>query len=174
MADIEKEIEEAQSMMMAGDFPGAVKKFTKIIKSNPTSAEAYFGKAEAAMGDSSTSVDEVIACYKKAVELDSKNPMYWSNYAVYLMEQSKFDEAEAAYNKAAQTDPDNARYYYSEFGVEYAMRGPASMRGFIEGKDLDDKMKEVIRRKEDMIKKKALQYMLKSIDLSEADAKNLL
>ena len=91
MADIEKEIEEAQSMMMAGDFPGAVKKFTKIIKSNPTSAEAYFGKAEAAMGDSSTSVDEVIACYKKAVELDGKNPMYWSNYAVYLMEQSQQD-----------------------------------------------------------------------------------
>jgi len=174
MADIAKEIEEAQNLMVVGDFPGAVKRFTKIIKSNPNSAEAYYGKAEAAMGDASVSVDEVIACYKKSVELDSKNPMFWSSYAVYLMEQGKFDEAENAYNKAAENDPENARYYFSEFGVEYAIRAPASMRGFVEGKDLDDKMKEVIQRKEDMIKKKALQYLLKSIDLSESSAKKLL
>jgi len=174
MADISKEIEEAQNLMIAGDFPGAVKRLTKIIKSNPNATEAYFLKAEAAIGDSSVSVDEVIACYKKAVELDSKNPMYWSSYAVYLMDRGKFDEAENAYNKAADNDPENARYYYSEFGVEYAIRGPESMRGFVEGKELDDKMKEVIQKKEDMIKKKALQYLLKSIDLSESGAKKLL
>ena len=174
MADVSKEIEEAQNLMIAGDFPGAVKRLTKIIKSDPNVAEPYFLKAEAAMGDPSVSVEEAIACYKKAVELDSKNPMYWSNYAVYLMDQGKFDEAESAYNKAAENDPENARYYYSEFGVEYAIRGPASMRGFVEGKELDDKMKEVIQRKEDMIKKKALQYLLKSIDLTEAGAKKLL
>lgn len=174
MADIGKEIEEAQNLMIAGDFQGAVKRFTKIIKSNPNSAEAYFGKAEAAIGDASTSSDEVISCYKKAVELDNKNPMYWSSYAVYLMEQGKFDEAEAAYNKAAENDPDNARYYYSEFGVEYAIRGPESMRGFLEGKELDDKMKEVLQRKEDMIKKKSLQYLLKSVGLAESEAKKLL
>jgi len=174
MADIAREIEEAQNLMVAGDFPGAVKRFAKIIKSNPNVAEAYFGKAEAAIGDSSVSADEVIACYKKAAELDSKNPMYWSNYAVYLMDQGKFDEAENAYNKAAENDPDNAPYYFSEFGVEYALRAPASMRSFVEGKDLDDKMKEVIQKKEEMIKKKALQYLLKSIGLSEASVKKLL
>lgn len=174
MADTGREIAEAQDLMAAGDFPGAVKRFTKIIKANPNSAEAYFGKAEAAIGDSSVGVEEVIACYKKALEFDSKNPLYWSSYAVYLMEQGKFDEAENAYNRAAENDPDNARYYYSEFGVEYAIRGPASMRGFLEGKELDDKMKEVLQKKEEMIKKKALQYLLKSIDLSEAGAKNLL
>jgi len=174
MADVGKEIEEAQNLMIAGDFSGAVKRFTKIIKSNPNVAEAYFGKAEAAIGDSGVSMEEAIACYKKAVEIDGKNPLYWSNFAVYLMDQGKFDEAESAYNKAAENDPDNARYYYSELGVEYAIRAPASMRGFIEGKDIDDKMKEVVRRKEDMIKKKALQYLLKSIDLSESEAKKLL
>jgi tetratricopeptide (TPR) repeat protein len=174
MADVSKEIEEAQNMMIAGDFPGAVKRLTKIIKSNPNVPEAYFLKAEAAIGDASTSVDEVIACYKKAVELDSKNPMYWSNYAVYLMDQGKFEDAEKAYNKAAENDPDNSRYYFSEFGVEYAIRGPESMRGFVEGKELDDSMKIVIQKKEDQIKKKALQYLLKSIDLSDSDAKKLL
>jgi tetratricopeptide (TPR) repeat protein len=174
MADIDREISEAQDLMVSGDFSGAVKKYTKIIKANPGSAEAYFGKAEAAIGDSSIGVDEVIACYKKALDLDKKNPLYWSSYAVYLIEQGKFDEAENAYNMAAESDPDNARYYYSEFGVEYAMRAPASMRGFVEGKELDDQMKAVLQKKEESIKKKALHYILKSIDLTEADVKKLL
>jgi tetratricopeptide (TPR) repeat protein len=174
MADIDREIAEAQDLMVSGNFPGAVKKYTKIIKANPGSAEAYFGKAEAAIGDSSVGVEEVIACYKKALDLDIKNPLYWSSYAVYLIEQGKFDEAENAYNKAAESDPDNARYYYSEFGVEYALRGPASMRGFIEGKELDDQMKAVLQKKEESIKKKALHYILKSIDMTEADIKKIL
>lgn len=174
MAPLEQEIAEAQDLIAAGDFPGAVRRFNKIIKTNPSSADAYFGKAEAAIGDSSVSVDEVIACYKKALDIDGRNPMYWSSFAVYLMEQGKFDEAESAYNKAAETDPENARYYYSEFGVEYALRGPSSIRVFLEGKDIDDKMKEVLSKKEESIKKKALQYLLKSIELSEADAKKLI
>jgi len=174
MADIDREIGEAQDLMAAGDFPGAVKRFTKIIKANPNSAEAYFGKAEAAIGDAGVSVDEVIACYKKALDIDQKNPMYWSSYAVYLIEQGKFDEAENAYNKAAEADPDNARYYFSEFGVEYALRAPASMRGFLEGKELDDQMKVALQKKEENIRKKALHYLLKSIDLTDADAKKLL
>ncbi len=174
VADIDREIAEAQDLMIAGDFPGAVKKYTKIIKANPNSAEAYFGKAEAALGDPGVSSDEVITCYKKAVDLDAKNPVYWSSYAIYLIEQGKYDEAETAYNKAAEADPENARYYYSEFGVEYANRAPASMRGFVEGKELDDQMKSVLAKKEEIIRKKALHYLLKSIDLSEADAKKLL
>ena len=48
------------------------------------------------------------------------------------------------------------------------------MRGFLEGKDLDDKMKEVLQRKEDMIKKKSLQYLLKSVGISDSEAKKLL
>lgn len=174
MADIDREIAEAQDLMVAGDFPGAVKKYSKIIKANPSSPEAYFGKAEAAIGDPGVSVEEVVACYKKALDLDSKNPLYWSSYAVYLIEQGKFDEAENAYNKAAENDPDNARYYFSEFGVEYALRGPESMRDFLEGKELDDKMKEILQKKEESIKKKALHYLLKSIDLTETDAKKLI
>lgn len=174
MADIDREIAEAQDLMISGNFSGAVKKYTKIMKANPGSAEAYFGKAEAAIGDSSTGVEEVIACYKKALDLDTKNPLYWSSYAVYLIEQGKFDEAENAYNKAAETDPDNARYYYSEFGVEYALRAPALMREFIAGKEIDDQMKAVLQKKEESIKKKALHYILKAIDVTETDVKKLL
>ena len=174
MGDLEQEMDEAHGLMMNGDFAGAVKKFSKIIKANPNVADAYFGKAEAALGDSNVTPEEVIECYRKAVTIDPKNPLYWSSYAVYLIEQSKFDEAEAAYNKAAETDSDNAPFYFSEFAVEYAMRAPSSMRAFLDGKDLDDKMKEVMQRKEDSIKKKALLYLLKSIGISAEDAKRLL
>lgn len=174
MGDADQEMNEAHNLMASGDFAGAVKKFTKIIKANPNMADAYFGKAEAAIGDSSVTPEEVIECYRKAVTIDSKNPLFWSSYAVYLIEQSKFDEAEAAYNKAAENDADNAPFYFSEFAVEYAMRAPSSMRAFLEGKDLDDKMKEVLQKKEDNIKKKAIQYLLKSIGISVEDAKRLL
>lgn len=174
MGDLEQEINEAHELIARGDFVGAVKRFNKIIKANPNSAEAHFGKAEAAIGDSSVSPEEILECYRKAVSLDPKNPMYWSSYAVYLIEQGRFDEAEAAYNKAAESDPDNASLYYSEFAVEYAMRAPSSMRAFLEGKDLDDKMKEVLQRKEESIKKKALQYLLKAVGITPEEAKRLL
>lgn len=174
MGDLEQEINEAHELIANGDFVAAVKKFNKIIKENPNSPEAYFGKAEAAIGDSSVSPEEVLECYRKAVSLDPKNPMYWSSYAMYLIEQSKFDEAEAAYNKAAENDLDNAPLYFSEFAVEYALRAPSSIRAFIEGKELDDKMKEVLQRKEESIKKKSLQYLLKSVGMTPEEAKRLL
>jgi len=162
MADKEKELGEAQELLGMGDFSAAVKKFNKIIKADPKCAEAYFGKAEAAIGDPSVSEEDTMACYKKAVELDGKNPLFWSSYASFLMELGRFNEAEAAYTKAAEIDPDNSRYYNSEFGVDYAARAPVVMEKF-----LDDKTRE-------MIKKKALKYLLKSIELSEEEARKIL
>jgi len=174
MEDLEQEISEAHNLIASGDFAGAVRKFNKIIRANPNSAEAYFGKAEAAIGDPSVSPEETLECYRKALSLDPKNPLYWSSYAVFLIEQNKFEEAEAAYNKAAETDPDNAPFYFSEFAVEYALRAPSSMRAFLEGKDVDEKMKEVLQKKEESIKRKALQYLLKSIGITAEEAKRLL
>jgi len=162
MSDIEKDLQAAQELLSNGDFSGAGKKFKKIIKADPKCADAYFGQAEAAIGDPSVSTEETIACYKKTVELDGKNPLYWSSYASFLMEQGNFNEAENAYNKAAEMDPDNAKYYFSEFGVDYAHRAPIVMERFV-----DDKTREIIQ-------KKALKYTLKSIDISEEDAKKLL
>lgn len=162
MGDRDKELGEAQELLSTGDFSGAVKKFNKVIKADPKCAEAYFGKAEAAIGDPNVSEEDTMACYKKAVELDGKNPLYWSSYASFLMELGRFNEAEAAYTKAAEIDPENSRYYNSEFAVDYAARAPVVMEKF-----LDDKTRE-------MIKKKALKYLLKSIDLNEEEARKML
>jgi Flp pilus assembly protein TadD len=162
MADVQKDLMDAQEAMANGEFEQAVSKYNKILKADPGCAEAYFGKAEASVGVPKLTTEEVMALYKKAVDLDPKNPLYHSSYASYLLEIGRFNEAEAAYVKAAELDPDNARYYYSEFGVEYAVRAPVAMEKF-----MDDKTK-------DMIMKKGLKYLLKAAGISEEEAKRLL
>jgi Flp pilus assembly protein TadD len=162
MADIQKDLMDAQDAMANGEFEQAVSKYNKILKADPNCADAYFGKAEASVGVPKLTPEEVMALYKKAVELDPKNPIYHSSYAAYLLEIGRFNEAEAAYLKAAEVDPDNARYYFSEFGMEYILRAPVVMEKF-----LDDKTK-------DMIVKKGLKYLLKAAGVSEEEAKRLL
>jgi tetratricopeptide (TPR) repeat protein len=162
MASTDKDLMDAQESLAKGEFEAAVSKFSKVLKTDPKCAEAYFGKAEASVGVPKMTPDEVIALYKKAVELDPKNPIFQSSYAAFLLEIGRFNEAEAAYVKAAELDPDNARYYYSEFGVEYILKAPVVMEKF-----LDDKTKE-------MIAKKGLKYLLKAAGMTEDDAKRLL
>lgn len=162
MADIQKDLMDAQEAMADGQYEQAVSKYNKILKADSNCADAYFGKAEAAVGVPKMSPEEVMALYKKAVDLDPKNPIYHSSYAAYLLEIGRFNESEAAYLKAAEVDPDNARYYFSEFGMEYILRAPVVMEKF-----LDDKTK-------DMIVKKGLKYLLKAAGISEEEAKRLL
>jgi Tfp pilus assembly protein PilF len=162
MADIEKDLMDAQEALAGGDFDAAVSKYNKVLKVDPKCAEAYFGKAEASVGVPKMTPEEVIALYKMAVDLDPKNPIYQSSYGAFLVEIGRFNDAEAAYVKAAELDPDNARYYFSEFGVEYIQKAPVVMEKF-----LDDKTK-------DMIVKKGLKYLLKAAGVSEEDAKRVL
>jgi Flp pilus assembly protein TadD len=162
MADIQKDLMDAQDALANGEFEQAVSKYNKILKADPNCADAYFGKAEASVGVPKLTPEEVMALYKKAVDLDPKNPIFHSSYAAYLLEIGRFNEAEAAYLKAAEVDPDNSRYYFSEFGMEYILRAPVVMEKF-----LDDKTK-------DMIVKKGLKYLLKAAGVSEEEAKRLL
>mgnify|MGYP001155560376 FL=1 len=162
MAGMEKDLMDAQELMASGEFEKAVAKYNKVIKADPKCADAHFGKAEASVGVPKLTPEEVMESYKKAVELDPRNPIYQSSYGAYLVEIGRFNEAEAAYLKAAELDPDNARYYFSEFGVEYTLRAPVVMEKF-----LDDNTR-------DMIMKKGLKYLLKAAGMSEEDAKRLM
>jgi len=162
MAETDNDLMDAQDALASGDFEKAVARYSKVIKTDPKSAEAYFGKAEASIGVPKITQEDVMECYKKAVELDPKNPIYQSSYGAFLVEIGRFNEAENAYVKAAELDPDNARYYFSEFGVEYSVKAPIVMEKF-----LDDKTK-------DMIFKKGLKYLLKAAGITEEEAKRLL
>ncbi len=162
MAGIEKDLMDAQDALSAGDFEAAAARFSKVIKADPKCAEAYFGRAESSVGVPKIAPEEVMELYKKAVELDPKNPIYQSSYGAYLVEIGRFNEAEQAYMKAAELDPDNARYYYSEFAVEYVLRAPVVMEKF-----LDEKTR-------DMILRKGLKYLLKASGITEDEAKRLL
>ena len=162
MDESEKLIQQAHALMSEGDYQQAFSKFDKAIKANPNNGEAYFGKAEAGVLVSKVSVEEVIALYKKAISLDDKNPFYYSSLGAFCIDAGQFNEAEAAYNKAAEVDPDNGPYYFSEFAVEYNRRAPVVMEQF-----LDDNTRA-------MIQKKSLKYLLKSINLTEEQAKKLL
>lgn len=162
MDELEKLVKQGFQLLSEGEYSQALSRFDKAIKADPKNAEAYFGKAEAGMLVPKVSVDDVLALYKKAVELDSKNPYYLTSMGAFCIDIGRFNEAESAYNKAAELDPDNAPYYYSEFGVEYFRKAPEVMEQF-----LDDKTKDIIA-------KKALKYLMKSIGLDEEKARKLL
>ncbi len=162
MADAQKDLMDAQDALAGGEFDVAVSKFNKVLKTDPKCAEAYFGKAEASVGVPKMTPEEVMELYKKAVELEPKNPIYQSFFGAYLIEIGRFNEAEQAYSKAAELDPDNASNYYSEFAIGYIQKAPVVMEKF-----LDEKTK-------DMILKKGLKYLLKAAGLSEDEAKRLL
>ena len=50
-------------------------------------------------------LDEAIACFRKAIELDPKFAMAHNNLGVALRDQGKLDEAIACYRKAIELDP---------------------------------------------------------------------
>lgn len=160
--EFDKLMKQGFQMMGEGEYQQALSKFDKAIKLDPKNAEAYLAKADAAVLVPKVAQEEIVALYKKAIELQPDNPFSYQAFAAFCMDVGNFNEAEGAYNKAAEVDPDNAPYYYSEFGVEYYRRAPVVFE-----QHLDEKTREIIARK-------SLKYLLKSINLDEASAKKLL
>lgn len=162
MDDADKLIVQGFQLLNEGDYSKALTKFDKAIKADPNNSESYYGKAEAAMLVPKVSSEEIISLYGKAIELDPDNPFYRSSLGAFCIEEGKFNEAEAAYCKAAELDPNNASDYYSEFAVSYYRRAPEVMEQFLDEQGLQ------------VIKRKALKYLLKSIDLDIEEARKIL
>src|SRR5881392_1628515 len=133
------------------DYDSAYKAFDKATKADPSNAVAFFGEAE-----------EIMALYKKAIELDGENPQYRDALASFCVDLGRFNDAEEQYNAAARLDEENAPFYWSEFAIQYARKAPVIMEQF-----LDDKTR-------DMIRQKALTYALKALGVEKDDAKRLL
>ncbi len=160
---------DAESELMAGeqelgrlDYEKAFKHFSNAIKLNPKEPRAYFGKAESSVGMPKVKPEEVAELYKKAIDLDPKNPMFLEAYANFCMEAGRFNEAEEFYNKVSEIDGDNAPSYFTDFAIKYYTYAPQIMAEM-----LDDKGKEIIARK-------SLTYLLKAMNMDKEYAKKLL
>jgi len=156
-----KEIEAGERKLAEADFEGALARFKKAVKADPKSAEAHFGKAEAALGVPKVPAEEVIADYKRATELAPDNPFFHARLGAFAIEAGHYELAEQSYNKAAELDPDSAYLYWNEFGLElYRAR--------------KDKLDEMPPQMRDDIGRKALRYLLRAMRMQEAEAARLL
>ena len=162
MEGAQKSIGQAYQLLSEGDYKKALSKFEKVIKEDPGNAEAYFGKAEVGILVPKVTSEEILAAYKKAIELDPENAYYHSSMGAFCIDEGRFIDAEEAYKKAAELDSDNASNYYSEFAVAYYKRAPQVHEQF-----LDEQGLQIIRRK-------ALKYLLMAIDINEEEARKLL
>ncbi len=160
--DFDKLMKDGYRLMEEGEYSKALTKFDAAIKADPTNPSAFLAKADAGVLVPKVTQEEIVALYKKASELDPENPFILQSWGAFCMDIGLFNDAEACYNKAAQIDPENATYYYSEFGVEYHKKALVVYES-----RLDEQTRAIIA-------KKALKYLLKSIDLDEASAKKLL
>jgi Tfp pilus assembly protein PilF len=158
----QKLIDQGYQLLSTGEFKKALSKFEKAIKEAPDNPDAYFGKAEAGLLVPKVTSEDILAAYKKAIELDPENAYYHSSMGAFCVDEGRFNDAEQAYNKAAELDTDNSSNYYSEFAVAYYQRAPEVHEQFLD----EDGLR--------IIKRKALQYMLKSLGMSEEEAKDLL
>src|SRR3972149_12214144 len=120
MASAEDEISAGEQALSRLDYEAAYKHFDKAIKSDPGTAVAHFGKAEAALGVPKVEAEEIVALYKRAIELDPENPQYLDAFASFCMDLGRFNEAEETYNKAAKLDPENGGDSWSGVAIQYA------------------------------------------------------
>jgi tetratricopeptide (TPR) repeat protein len=161
MSDADKEILAGERKLAEGDFDAAISKFRKAVRLDPDSPAAYFGRAEAALGVPKIAVEEVVTDYQKAIELEPGNPFFYARLGAFCLEVGNWELAEDSYNRAAEADPDNAYLYFSEFGLEFYYSWMAK----------EEETPETGR--EDVVRK-SLSYLLRSLDLSESEAKHLL
>ncbi len=165
--DLAKKLAAGMKAMDEGDFKKAYSSFKKLCAENPDDAECWYYKAEcgnmaSGMFGAKVSNDEIMEAYNKAIELDP-NCDYYESYGLFCISVQKYDEAERAFNEAAEADESRASSLYSEFAVQY----------------FDDVMGTYGEIMEDpkaraKYAKKALEYMLKALDISADEAKTLL
>ena len=122
MADVEKDLIKAETLLAQYEYDKARKKFNDVIKAEPKHPMGYFGKAEASLGMPKIKVDDIIELYQKAVELDPENVYFLTTLGSFCSDVGKFNEAEQFYTKATEIDEENASMYFSEFAISYYLK----------------------------------------------------
>ena len=164
----QKKFDAAMRAMDGGDFKKAFSAFKKYTDEFPNDAEGWYCRAEcgnyaSGMFGAKVKDEEIMDAYNKAIELDGDRADYYQSYGLFSISISKYDEAEKAYNEAAQIDESLSASLYSEFAIEYYNNIMGNHGDILE----DPKARAPYA-------KKALEYMLKALDMSPEEAKSLL
>ena len=166
--DIQKKLLAGMKAMDEGDFKKAYSSFKKLCAENPDDADCWYYKAEcgnmaSGMGEAKIKDEEIIEAYKKAIDLNSENADYLQSYGQFCISIGKYNDAEEAYKAAVEVDDSRIGEFYSEFAVSFYDHVLGTYGEIME----DPKARAPYA-------KKALEYMLKALDISPEEAKTLL
>ena len=164
----QKKFDASMKAMDSGDFKKAYSAFKKYTEEFPDDAEGWYCRAEcgnyaSGMFGAKVKDEDIMSAYNKAIELDGGRADYYQSYGLFCISICKYDEAEKAYNEAAQIDESLAASLFSEFAIEYYNNIMGNHGDILE----DPKARAPYA-------KNALEYMLKALDMSPEEAKNLL
>lgn len=164
----EKKLAAAMKSMDEGDFKKAYSAFKKLTDDFPEDSDCWYYRAEcgnyaSGMFGAKVTPEEIMSTYNKAIELDGDKVEYYQSYGSFCISVNKYDEAEKAYCEAAQIDESMESSLYAEFAIEYFNNVMASYGEIME----DPKARAPYA-------KKALDYMLKALELTPEEAKSLL
>jgi tetratricopeptide (TPR) repeat protein len=98
-------------------FDGAIKGYDQVIKLNPTTG-AYNGRGSAYYAEGK--IDDAIADYSKAIELDPLPDVTYRNRGNAYNEKKDYDRAIADFDKAITLNPKSAVAYYSRGRADQA------------------------------------------------------
>ncbi len=164
MTDVAPLLEEAETLLNQFEYEEAYEKFSEALENDledKTEAQVRFGRAEASLGLNQVESEEILEDYEKAIELND-NPFYRQSAGGFCIDIGKFEKAEEHYRKAAELDPDNKHHYLSDLAVGYRFKAPIMMEEYVE------------QVGEDIILRKALNYMLEALEIDRDKAKELL
>ncbi|MEE9268187.1 MAG: tetratricopeptide repeat protein [Thermoplasmata archaeon] len=162
MPDASAEIAKGEQSLSRLEYDQAFRQFRAAAKKDPTSGYAHFCQAEAALGVNGLETGDVVGLYERAIELEPDNPQYLNAYGLFCIDVGRFKQAEDAFNHAAEVDAENAALYYSDFAVNYYRQAPVVMAQYLDATT------------ERMIAKKAVDYLLKALDMTEDEMRSLL
>lgn len=161
--EVKKNIIRGNRYLNEGEFRKALSEFRKALKKDPESAEAYFGMAESGMMLADTAADGIIMNYRRAMEIDPKQPLYAVRLGEFLLDMGRYEEAEQAYAQAAERDPLGRMDYLQEFGIEYFK---ARMAEFGDDDPPPEEFDDIVRR--------SLTHILQGMGISPEDAVRIL
>ncbi|MYA96512.1 MAG: tetratricopeptide repeat protein [Nitrospinae bacterium] len=98
--------ERALALMEKKKDAAALNLIRRDLKINPGNVEAWLALAK--MMDEAGDLEETLAAYRKARELDPGNPLVSNRYARYLVSQYRFEEAEEILRDAEKKSPEDA------------------------------------------------------------------